>query len=275
MASKEPFSVDGLTVDQILKLDADTLNKMSSREMSRALRTAALAANKRINNLLKYAVKRKSGEYDKKTGKPLYHYQEKEKSAKAIATDALNYITDDGRLPAKFGVGDKTRNQMYKELARIRDFMKLQTSTVRGAEAVRKRREERILGKSREAYANEQLKAYKRDYKKRTGKSPTKKLIEIVKKQAIQEHLDMSSIAWGYFRTFLESEGLPNNPYHKFDESTEIIKMIGRRVAENAGEADIHDEAREIYKKHYEKTQEEMKDEFEEGGGDDGLTLKY
>lgn len=274
MASKEPFSVDGLTVDQILKLDADTLNKMSSREMSRALRTASLAANKRINNLLKYAVKRKSGEYDKKTGKPLYHYQER-KTGKAIATDALNYITDDGRLPAKFGVGDKNLNQMRKELARIRDFMKLQTSTVRGAEAVRKRREERILGKSREAYANEALKKYKRDYKKRTGKNPTKRLISLVKKEAIQEHLDMSSIAWSYYRTFLESEGLPNNPYHKFDESTEIIEMIGRRVAEGAGESDIHDEAREIYKKHYEKTQEELEDEFEEGGGDDGLTLKY
>ena len=274
MASKKSFSVDGLTVDQILNLDADTLNRMSEREMSRALRTASLAANKRINNLLKYAVKRKTGEYDKKTGKPLYHYQER-KTGKAIATDALNYITNDGREKPKFGVGDKNRNQMYKELARIRDFMKLQTSTVKGAEAVRKRREERILGKSREAYANEQLKSYKRDYKKRTGKNPTKRLIDIVRKEAIQEHLDMSSLAWGYFRTFLESEGLPNNPYHKFDESTEIIEMIGRRVAEGAGEAQIHDEAREIYKKHYEKTQEEMDEEFEEGGGDDGLTLKY
>lgn len=274
MASKKSFSVDGLTVDQILKLDAETLNKMSEREMSRALRTASLAANKRINNLLKYAVKRKTGEYDKKTGKPLYQYQEK-KTGKAIATDALNYITEDGRLPAKFGVGDKNRNQMYKELARIRDFMKLQTSTVRGAEAVRKRREERILGKSREAYANEQIKAYKRDYKKRTGKNPTKRLINIVRKEAIQEHLDMSSLAWGYFRTFLESEGLPNNPYHKFDESTEIIEMIGRRVAEGAGEAQIHDEAHEIYRKHYEQTQQDLEDEFEEGGGDDGLELKY
>lgn len=274
MASKKSFSVDGLTVDQILNLDADTLNRMSEREMSRALRTASLAANKRINNLLKYAVKRKTGEYDKKTGKPLYHYQER-KTGKAIATDALNYITNDGRDKPKFGVGDKNRNQMYKELARIRDFMKLQTSTVKGAEAVRKRREERILGKSREAYANEALKSYKRDYKKRTGKNPTKRLINIVRKEAIQEHLDMSSLAWGYFRTFLESEGLPNNPYHKFDESTEIIEMIGRRVAEGAGESEIHDEAREIYKKHYEKTQEELEDEFEEGGGDDGLTLKY
>lgn len=274
MASKKSFSVDGLTVDQILNLDADTLNRMSEREMSRALRTASLAANKRINNLLKYVVKRKTGEYDKKTGKPLYHYQER-KTGKAIATDALNYITNDGREKPKFGVGDKNRNQMYKELARIRDFMKLQTSTVKGAEAVRKRREERILGKSREAYANEALKSYKRDYKKRTGKNPTKRLISLVRKEAIQEHLDMSSLAWGYFRTFLESEGLPNNPYHKFDESTEIIEMIGRRVAEGAGENEIHDEAREIYKKHYEKTQEELEDEFEEGGGDDGLTLKY
>lgn len=274
MASKEPFSVDGLTVDQILKLDAETLNKMSSREMSRTLRTASLAANKRINNLLKYAVKRKTGEYDKKTGKPLYHYQEK-KTGKAIATDALNYITDDGRLKPKFGVGDKDRNQMYKELARIREFMRLETSTVKGAVAVRKRREERILGKSREDYAKEQLKAYKRDYKKRTGKNPTKRLIELVKKQAVQEHLDMSSIAWSYFRTFLESEGLPNNPYHHFDESTEIIAMIGRRVAEGAGEAAIHEEARDILKHRYEASQEALSQEFEDMGGSDGLSIDY
>lgn len=274
MASKKSFSVDGLTVDQILKLSADTLNKMSERDMSRALRTASLAANKRINNLLKHAVKRKTGEYDKKTGKPLYHYQER-KTGKAIATDALNYITNDGREKPKFGVGDKNRNQMYKELARIRDFMKLETSTVKGAEAVRKRREERILGKSREDYANEQLKSYKRYYKKRTGKNPTKKLVEIVKKQAIQEHLDMSSIAWGYFRTFLESEGLPNNPYHHFDESTQIIAMIGRRVAEGAGEAQIHEEAHNILRHRYEEQQDILNEEFDDMGGSDGLSIKY
>ena len=147
MASKEPFSVDGLTVDQILKLDADTLNKMSSREMSRALRTAALAANKRINRLLAQAKKTKEG------------YKLKKSAKYDIALDALNYITKDGKLDPKFSAKGKTLNQLRSELARIRTFMNdLQTSTIKGAMKVRKDREIRILGLSKEDYLKEALK---------------------------------------------------------------------------------------------------------------------
>lgn len=274
MASSKPFFTDGMTVDEILSLGADTLNSLSARDMSRALRTVSLAANKRVNRLLKNSVKRKTGEYDKKTGKPLYHYQEK-KSGKAIATDALNYITDDGRLSPKFGVGNKTRNEMYKELARIREFMRLETSTLKGAIKVRKARESRILGQSREDYAAAQIKAYKRDYKKDTGKAPTKRMIEKVRKQAIAQHLYMSSLAWGYFRTFLESEGLSNNPYSKFDESKQIIAMIGQRTALGDSEQEIHDRARNMRRHLIEEAQDELMQEFDESGGQKGLIIQY
>ena len=48
MAKK--FIVDNMTVDQILGMPFNELNKFDEREMSRALRTVALAANKGLRN---------------------------------------------------------------------------------------------------------------------------------------------------------------------------------------------------------------------------------
>lgn len=274
MASSKKFFTDGMTVDEILSLPADVLNSLSARDMSRALRTVALAANKRVDKLLKNAVKRKTGTYDKNTGKPLYEYREK-KSGKAIATDALNYITNDGRNSPKFSVGDKNRNEMYKELARVKDFMRLETSTIKGAVAVRKAREARILGQTREQYAAKQVRAYKRDYEKKTGRKPSKRNIEKVRKAAMNEHVSMSSLAWHYFRTFLESEGLPNNLYHHFDESETVIGLIGSRTAAGQSEAEIHQAAHEYLQRRYEAAQDELLEEFAEMGGSDGLIIDY
>ena len=47
MAKK--FFVEGLTVEQILSMDPAQMAKLDKRDISRALRTVALAANKRIN----------------------------------------------------------------------------------------------------------------------------------------------------------------------------------------------------------------------------------
>ena len=66
---KKPFKVEGLTVNEILSLGDDTLNSLNQRDMSRAVRTAALAANKRINRLLAQAKKTKSGYELKKSAK--------------------------------------------------------------------------------------------------------------------------------------------------------------------------------------------------------------
>ena len=77
MASSKAFYVDNMTAQEILSLGDDVLSKLSARDMSRALRTVALVANKRVNRLMKNAVKRQGGYIEKKSGK-------------AIALDALN-----------------------------------------------------------------------------------------------------------------------------------------------------------------------------------------
>ena len=59
MAKK--FYVEGMTVDQILSMNPREMAKLNTREISRALRTVSLAANKRINRLKQYAKKEKTG----------------------------------------------------------------------------------------------------------------------------------------------------------------------------------------------------------------------
>lgn len=133
----KPFYTDGMTVEQILELGDDVLSKMSKRDLSRALRTVSLAANKRILRLQNQAVKTNDG------------YEEK-KNSKGISTAALNAVTNDGNSTGKFGVGKKTRNQIYAEFARARDFMSMKSSTVKGAVLVRQDAERRAFGKTRE-----------------------------------------------------------------------------------------------------------------------------
>ena len=59
------FFTDKMTVDQILDLGDEILSSLKERDMSRALRTVALAANKRIKRLLKYAKKRPQQNFSK------------------------------------------------------------------------------------------------------------------------------------------------------------------------------------------------------------------
>lgn len=270
------IDVSKMTVGELLSLSSDTIQKLSKREMSKVVRTLSLAANKRMNRLLQNSVKRKTGEFDKKTGKPLYHWEEKKSGKYKIATDAINYITDDGRQSTKFGVGDKTRNEMLKEFGRIREFMKLETSTIKGAVNVRKSREKRILNQTREDYIKSELKKFKRDFKKNAGKAPTKKQVEKMRRQLSAKFEDMSSLAWHYFRTFLESEGLPNNPYSKFDESTRIIAMIGQRTAMGQSEAEIHTAAADYLHKRQEEQAAELSMDFDPNSDEnDGLEMSY
>ena len=47
---KQPFMVEGMTVQEIINLGDDVISKMNQRDLSRALRTVSLAANKRLNS---------------------------------------------------------------------------------------------------------------------------------------------------------------------------------------------------------------------------------
>lgn len=129
MSKKQKETLNNYTVEQILSMGDNELNKMNQRQMSHMLRTVSLAANKRITRLEKNAEKG------------------------GIATDALNAVQESG---GRFYVGNKNRNQMLSELARAREFMNMKTSTVKGSTDVRKNRERMIYGKTREEIAKEQ-----------------------------------------------------------------------------------------------------------------------
>ena len=133
------FFTDNMTVNEILNLDYQTLHSLNERDISRALRTVSLAANKRITRLTKQARMTKEGYIPKKSAK--YN----------IAVDALNAVTEDGKKKVKFGVKQAAnRNEMIKQINEIRKFMNMKTSTVTGAVKVRKEREKRLFGKTRE-----------------------------------------------------------------------------------------------------------------------------
>ena len=235
---KDQFKVEGLTVNEILSLGDDILNKMNQRDMSRAVRTAALAANKRINRLLAQAKKTKEG------------YKLKKSAKYDIALDALNYITKDGKLAPKFGAKGKTRNELYAELARIRTFMNdLKTSTIKGAMQVRKDREIRILGLSKEDYLKEALKEEAKLKKKEKGKKArlTKKEKEALTAKWSTTFRDYDSKAWENFRKFLEME----SDLSKFYGSEAVIELIGQRTLSDGDEEEMlqaaHNKRQEMY----------------------------
>ena len=173
---KTPFYVEGMTVNEILNISPDKLAKLNKRDISRALRTVSLAANKRVNRLKSKATKTKEGYIPKTKGSQ-------------INTSALNWVTNDGHKRTKFGVKKaSTRNEMLHQLKTIKQFMEMKTSTVTGAISVRKETEKRLFGKTREQAA--------RGVKTKKGKAEIYKRYET-----------MSRDVWSYYRKFLEIKG--------------------------------------------------------------------
>ena len=252
--SKKPFATEGMTVDQILSLGTDELSKMSKRDLSHALRTVSLAANKRVNRLLGYSTYKK--------GK----YVEKKSSGKTIALDSLNKLLDEAggnRRKVKFSVGSKNRNEIYKELGRVRSFMNLKTSTVKGAEAVRKQREVRGFGMTREEYIKKSVKQYKKDTKKLTKKSPTKKDIAKFEAAASEEFTTLNSEIWSNYRKFLELVGKDT-----FYGSDQLIDMIGQMTLNDVSETDMLEAAEAAYHEKYEELQDIL-NSYDEADGID------
>ena len=255
MASSKSFYTDGMTVEQILALGPDILNSLSQRDMSRALRTVSLAANKRLDRLLDNAILRHG------------RYIEKKSAKYAIATDALNKLYDEAGESSKamrFSVGRKTRNEMYAELMRAKDFMSKKTSTISGAVSVRKQRESRLFGKTREDVKREAAKAYKKEYKKQTGKKPTQKQIKKVQVTAFASFQRQSSDIWARFRRIWE---IPN--IRAAYGSDEVIDYVANRTADGVSEEQIIAELSGHAMEQYEAQQEALNQEAEQFFADD------
>jgi hypothetical protein len=230
MAKK--FYVEGMTVDQILNMDPAAMAKLDKRDISRALRTVALAANKRIDRLTKYAKKTKHG------------YEQKPSAGKSISVDALNWVSSDGAAKAKFGVRKAdNRNQMIAQIGKIRQFMSMKTSTVSGAVSVRKMREKNIFGKTREQMAR--------------GKSERQK-------QTIYKNMQqMYNTIWSAYHKYRE---LKNQDVHAYyEDSMQVLQLLGQNVTSGAGEDDAIRNTLADMTENYEQQQKEYSDLF----GDD------
>lgn len=224
------FYTDGMTVEEIINLGDDVLSKMSGRDLSHALRTVSLAANKRIDRLLDNAILR-HGEYiPKKSAK------------KKIATDALNSLYEMQGKPTKSGLKfsgkGMTRNQQYAEFARARYFMQLKTSKISEATKVRRDREQRIFDTTSEEYIKKSKEEFIKEFKEQFGKKPTQKEIDKELRQKGNEFEELNKQAWSNYRKFLEN----NDIVGKYYGSTEVIAFIGQRTAEAAAGGTPYDE---------------------------------
>lgn len=221
----KPFYTDNMTVNEILALGDDVLNTLDRRDLSRALRTVSLAANKRINRLLNKA----DIHVDQKTGDIKYV----DKSGKGIDFEAL-YFTG-GK---KFGVGkSKNRNEIYKEFAKVRNFMNANSTTITGAIALRQKRERAVFGKTREQMTE--------GMSKRDAAAAVANLNEIM------------SEVYSEFHKWKEEYQMQGG----YDKAVgkRVIKMLARRMMNKGmtGE-EARQSVSDYYDRKYEKQQEEQ-----------------
>ena len=256
--------INNMTVQEILDLKPEQKSKIVKRELSRAVRTVALAANKRLNRLKEQAKK------SPKTSEQKGAYIPKKSASHKIALDALNWATKDGKSKGTFGVGDKSFNQLRAEMSRMSQFMGMKTSTIKGSKAVRQDREKRILGMTREEYKKAADKEYIKAIKANTGKRPTKKMIESMWKAQETDYTTTLSDAWALYRKFVEMEGLPTDKNFRYYGSDSLIALAGSLTLDgtDAGDAltKMHQKYEESYKEQQDANTKAIEDMYEEDG---------
>lgn len=258
------FYVDGMTVEQILNLSDDVLSKLNQRDMSRAVRTVALTANKRINRLLNQA---KVGNVITDDGGAIHKSRKYiNKASSDIALDALNYISKDATKDPHFSAKGKSRNELYHELKEIQSFMNMKTSTIQGARKVRQMREVRLYGKSSEDLINEQIRAINSE-RRAKGERPLNKRSKKMIEKAVKTNIrNRSVIAWSAYRKYLESLGLNSHsriPDALGYDSSGMIETAGKASLNGDDEEDIITKIRDYEKEKYIQEQEEFLDEFD------------
>lgn len=152
----KPFKTDNMTVDEILNLGDDMIRHMDKRDLSRALRTVALAANKRLLRMERHA---------EKTFDEDGNVKFREKGKLGMDFNALYQHTDEQGNVKKFGVGRKkkdiSREDIKAEFERVRGFMKAPSSTIPGSVQLRMKKEKAVFGQIREELTREMTEAEK------------------------------------------------------------------------------------------------------------------
>lgn len=263
MASSKKFFTDDMTAEEIINLGDDILSKLDKRDLQRAVRTTALVANKRLKRL-KAQAKHEGGFKDSK-------YVEKVSAKHKIALDALNAITEQGKTAATFGVGkNKSRNELYAELARIRRFLNMKTSTLKGAKAVRQQREKRLFKETREEALKKARKEYTKGYKKATGKNPPKKNIKKIEKAVEKKFAEKPKEVWEVYNKHQELQHLQDkssSAHFKGYGYEKLIEEAGEMIMEGEPEDRILEALQEKEEELYIEQQNELMEELNRGMG--------
>lgn len=263
MASSKKFFTDDMTAEEIINLGDDILSKLDKRDLQRAVRTTALVANKRLKRL-KAQAKHEGGFKDSK-------YVEKVSAKHKIALDALNAITEQGKTSATFGVGkNKSRNELYAELARIRRFLNMKTSTLKGAKAVRQQREKRLFKETREEALKKARKEYTKGYKKATGKKPPKKNIKKIEKAIEKKFAEKPKEVWEVYNKHQELQHLQDkssSAHFKGYKYEQLIEEAGEMIMEGEPEDRILEALQEKEEELYIEQQNELMEELNRGMG--------
>lgn len=255
MAKKFQFDnpkLEGLRVEELLNLTNEDLNNMTKRDISRVTRTISLAANKRLDRLLKHSEK-VQGEYVPKKG-----------DKTRIDPFALNMVLEESKRKSgskegyiqRFSAAQDTKNQLRVEFNRARRFMNMKTSTIGGSVANKAAREKRATGYTQAEYVEEKLKE---------GITP-----EI----SSEEFERLEKKAYSRFRKYNEYRVMGGDIPRNYMGSDEVLAMIkdrtmqGRRIT-NKKLAQYEEEG---YIKEIELEDEELEQDFAESydfGSDD------
>ena len=221
----DSFYTDNMTIKEILELSDDVIRNMEQRDLSRAVRTLSLAANKRVNRLNQYFYKRR----DKETGE--IKFIEK-KGSPGLDPNAL-YSLKSG----KFGVGNKNLNQLRKEFVRVRNFLNAPSTTISGAKALRQSKELALFGKTREQMLKE------------ARKNKGKKLSQREQWSYIKPINELMSDVYSEFHRWKEEYALQGG-YDK-DKGNDALELIGRKMAAGLTGDEARAETSEFFENEY------------------------
>ena len=219
---------NGKTTKELLNLDIKDFNALSRSDLSKLVSRLGSTANKRIKRLTQY-LKRRGGRWVEKVNSP------------GLDTRAINQLGN-----KKFGVGNKSRNEMYEEFARVRKFMKDKGSTVTGAVEIRKNHERALFGQTREEITK--------------GMSPKEK------KEKIEEIKELSNDVYEAYDEFKDEYAMQGG-YDK-EKGQVILQDIGRDMLEGIPKDAAKANANIADTQRYESGQETTEDFWQSVNGE-------
>lgn len=201
--SRTTLDVRGMTIDEIVNMDPEKLNRLSDADLTAISKRLVSAANKRVRRLRAS----KEGRY----------------------SPALKDVPEAG-FSVNFKKDKNHRNRVYEEYARMRNFMKMRTSTSKGWRGFRKEMHEKYGAPMDPEEASDFWREYRVFMRENmaipaTGKDGSERLLKLFAKVYNDRGLD-----WEYLnerakelyeeiqKENAEDGGDPSDPFNDWDD---------------------------------------------------------